>query len=330
MAQDARATASPIADIKAEIDDALSKLITSTEPPELYEPLRHVLSSGGKRLRPALVLLTAQAFGAERSAAMPAALAVEVFHNFTLVHDDIMDNAPERRGRPTIQTKWDDGTAILTGDYLLSLSYSLIAQCRTDVLPLLLTIYHEMVSRLCEGQVLDAVFENRRSVSTTDYLQMIDFKTGALLSACMKMGGLIGNADSGTVDLLGSIGIDIGRAFQIKDDLLDLTAEDHRWGKKRGGDLIQGKKTFLLTRAMESDDPALRKWFSRVSAGDGLAEAELDDAEDRLLSAGIISDAISRIEMYSGKASSSIETLPQNEFTASLQGLVRMLRDRLH
>lgn len=330
MAQDVTATGSPIADIKAEIDKALTRLVTSTQPPELYDPVRYVLSGGGKRLRPALVLLTAQAFGASRSAAMPAALAVEVFHNFTLVHDDIMDNAPERRGRATVQTKWDDGTAILTGDYLLSLSYSLIAQCPADALPRLLTVYHEMVSRLCEGQVLDAVFENRETVSTDEYLQMIDFKTGALLSACMRLGGVIGDADAAAMERLGSIGIDIGRAFQIKDDLLDLVADDHRWGKKRGGDLIQAKKTFLLTRAMESDDSEVRNWFARVAAGDGLADDELDEAEGRLRSAGIISHAISTVEAFSDAAASNIMALPQNEFTSALQRLVQMLRDRLH
>ncbi|MDX1429533.1 MAG: polyprenyl synthetase family protein [Rhodothermales bacterium] len=328
--QEVSPAASLIAETKEDIDRALAGLVGEAEPPELYEPVRYVLSGGGKRLRPMLVVLTARAFGADRSSVIPPALAVEVFHNFTLVHDDIMDRAPERRGRPTVHKEWDEGTAILVGDYLLSLSYSLLAEARTPRINELLTVYHDMVRRLCEGQMLDAAFERRTQVSTDEYLDMIDRKTSALLAACFQIGGLLGDADDSTVEALYGAGLDVGRAFQIRDDLLDLTADDSRWGKKRGGDLLQAKKTYLLARAMESGDSSTRAWFADGVARGGLDESQIDEAEDRLHSMGVLDEALRSIHEYSQAALEKLSGLPENEPAGALVELVGRLRDRLH
>ena len=312
------------------VDENLVTLVSETDPPELYDPVRYVLSSGGKRLRPALLILSARTFGASLESALPAALAVELFHNFTLVHDDIMDSAAERRGRPTVHVRWDDGTAILAGDYLLSLSYRLLADCDAAILPSLLEAYHVMVQRLCEGQILDAVFEGRDAVSTQEYLRMIDSKTGALLEACLTMGGIIGRADAEELTALEGIGRNLGRAFQIKDDLLDLTADDERWGKKRGGDLMRAKKTFLLVKALESPDGHVSEWFGNVVRHGGIEESRIEEARERLRSSGIIGEAASAVEQYSDQARSALAGLPKNEFAEALARLVERLRLRLH
>ncbi|HET6566709.1 MAG TPA: polyprenyl synthetase family protein [Rhodothermales bacterium] len=312
------------------VNSALADLARSRQPAELYDPVRYVLEGGGKRFRPILLLLAAECFGVKHEQSLPAALAVEVFHNFTLVHDDIMDHAIERRARPTVHVKWDESTAILAGDFLMALSYDLLARLRTDRLPELLHVYYEMVAHLCEGQALDKAFEERSSVSVDAYLDMIDRKTGALLRACLQMGGILGDASAAEQDALRALGTNLGRAFQVQDDLLDLTADDDRWGKAIGGDLAEAKKTFLLLSALESAEGEDRAWFARIVDRHGLEPERVEEARARMERLGVLERARGAVVSYSDAALACTHALPGAAARASLQWLIRRMQERLH
>lgn len=296
------------------VDRALADLDLPAEPASLYEPIRYVLDGGGKRLRPALLLLAAEVFDVPTEDALPAALAVEVFHNFTLVHDDIMDHAAERRGRPTVHLVWDESTAILAGDLLMGMAYDLLAQTPTDRLAEMVRVFHRMVQRLCEGQALDEQFEDEDDVTVERYLDMIDRKTGALLEAVLVLGGLVGGADDEARAHLAEAGHAFGRAFQIQDDLLDLTADDDGWGKTIGGDLMEGKKTFLLLRALEradaegSDD---RVWFRRIVTDGGLGEDEIGEARRRMDALGVLGEARREVLRHYDIGERALRHLPE-------------------
>ncbi len=312
------------------VNKALPDLVDQKEPVELYEPTRYVLEGEGKRFRPVLLLLAAECYGADSEKALPAALAVEVFHNFTLVHDDIMDHASERRRRPTVHVKWDESTAILCGDLLMALSYDLLARLKTDRLAEILHVYYEMVAQLCEGQALDKSFETRDSVTLNEYLDMIDRKTGALLRASLEMGGLIGNAPDAARDTLRTLGVHLGRAFQIQDDLLDLTAEDERWGKVVGGDLVEGKKTFLLLSALERASGPDREWFQMIIANRGLSASLVGEARERMVRLGVLEQAREAVVYHTEEAIRCIDDLPSVPARETLRWLVRRMQERLH
>lgn len=228
---------------------ALSKLFRA-KPDELYAPARYILEGKGKRIRPMLALYGAESISGSSKNAMPLALAVEALHNFTLIHDDIMDKAELRHGRATVHKKWDIDTAILTGDVMHAVAFQLALQTKSPQLPKILALFTESVIRVCDGQAYDKAFEMRQAVSIEEYLMMISFKTGRLISAALELGGLAANATPAQAKLLRQIGELIGRAFQIQDDLLDIMAGE-KSGKTIGGDVIEGKKTFLLLKALE-------------------------------------------------------------------------------
>lgn len=312
------------------VNESLPVLVNQKEPVELYEPVRYVLEGGGKRFRPVLLLLAAECYGADAEQALPAALAVEVFHNFTLVHDDIMDHADERRRRPTVHVKWDESTAILCGDLLMALSYDLLARLSTNRLSDILHVYYEMVAELCEGQALDKSFETRDTVSLDEYLSMIDRKTGALLRASLQMGGLIGQASDAALADLRTIGIHLGRAFQIQDDLLDLIASDERWGKTVGGDLIEGKKAFLLLSALEKAGGQEREWFQEIIAKRGLSSELVGEARERMERLGVLDHAREAVVYHTGAALQCIDELPEVPARETLRWLVCRMQERLH
>jgi geranylgeranyl diphosphate synthase, type II len=316
--------------LAALVKDALPHLVDRKEPRELYEPVRYVLEGEGKRFRPVLLLLAAECYGVASDRALPAALAVEVFHNFTLVHDDIMDHADERRRRPTVHVKWDESTAILCGDLLMALSYDLLARLKTDCLAEILRVYYEMVAQLCEGQGLDKSFEARDSVSLNEYLSMIDRKTGALLCASLQIGGLIGRASDAALAALRALGVHLGRAFQIQDDLLDLIAEDERWGKMVGGDLIEGKKAFLLLSALERAGGQDREWFQTVIANRGLSPTRVGEARERMARLGVLDHAKEAVVYHTEAAIRCIDELPGVSARETLRWLVRRMQERLH
>ena len=311
----------------ADIADGLATLNVPERPESLYDPVRYILSSGGKRIRPLLVLLTAEAFGGPpaRSAALPAALAVEVFHNFTLVHDDIMDHAATRRGRATVHTRWSEPVAILSGDVMMGLSYDLLTRAAADAGELLAP-YHTMVRRLCEGQALDLAFETRDAVSVEDYLAMIDGKTGALLELALDVGALVGGASEANRASLRTAGHALGRAFQIQDDLLDLTASSPGWGKTIGGDLIEGKKTYLLLRALERAEGAQRAWFERALGG--LDAAAVPEARDRMERLGVIAEASDAVDLYTREGADALGVVPDTPAGQALRELALGLAAR--
>jgi geranylgeranyl diphosphate synthase type II len=314
-----------------EVERGLAALPLPEEPATLYAPVRYVLDGGGKRVRPVLVLLAAEAFGGEaaRRRALPAALAVEVFHNFTLVHDDIMDGASARRGRPTVHVRWDPGTAILAGDLLMGLSYDLLAQVEDADTAALVRRFHRMVLRLCEGQALDAAFERRADVTVPEYLDMVERKTAALLEAALEIGGRIGGAGEAEQAALGVAGRELGRAFQIQDDLLDLTAEHDGWGKAVGGDLVAGKRTFLLLRALERAEGPERAWLARVLDG-GLPAADVPQARVTMERLGVLEEARAAVRRHSEAGLRALGALPDGPAAEALRALAADLIGRQH
>jgi len=239
-----------IVELQKVIAGELIKRNFSGTPTTLYEPIQYFLSIGGKRLRPVLTLLAADLFGASIEDSIPAALAVEVFHNFTLLHDDIMDEAPLRRGKETVHTKWNTNTAILAGDAMLIQAYQLLSESKPTQLPAILKTFNQMAQEVCEGQQLDMDFESITAVSEEAYIEMIRQKTSVLLGAALEIGAIIGNATPTDRASIYSFGVNMGIAFQLQDDILDVYGDPLKFGKQVGGDIIENKKTYLLIHAL--------------------------------------------------------------------------------
>ena len=236
------------------------------EPKNLYEPIQYILNLGGKRLRPVLTLMTTDCFDGEIKSALDAALAVEVFHNFSLIHDDIMDAAPLRRGHQTVHEKWDLNTGILSGDAMLIMAYQLFENYPPDVFQKLAKLFSKTALEVCEGQQYDIDFETRDTVSISEYLQMIEYKTAVLVGAAMKMGAIIANASIEDQERCYEFGKNLGIAFQLQDDYLDAFGNPETFGKQVGGDIIENKKTYLYLKALEfsseKDQHQLTQLFS--------------------------------------------------------------------
>jgi geranylgeranyl diphosphate synthase type II len=238
-------------DLQAIIGEAVKKLSFPEYPAALYEPISYILSLGGKRMRPALLLMACDLFGGDVDEAIPPALAIEVFHNFTLMHDDIMDNAPLRRGHTTVHERWNKNVGILSGDVMLIEGYKLMMQVKEHLLRPILDIFNNTAVGVCEGQQLDMEFENRNTVSINEYLEMIRLKTAVVLGGALKIGAMIGGAILKDAELLSSFGEHLGIAFQLQDDILDVYGDPEKFGKQVGGDIISNKKTYLLIKAQE-------------------------------------------------------------------------------
>lgn len=221
------------------------------EPKNLYEPIDYILGLGGKKIRPVLTLMTAEVFDADYKKALPAALAVEVFHNFSLIHDDIMDAAPLRRGHETVHEKWNVNTGILSGDAMLILAYQYFERYDPIVFMALAKLFSKTALEVCEGQQWDVDFENREDVSIAEYLKMIEYKTAVLVAAAMKMGAIIAETSEENANLVYEFGLNLGLAFQLQDDYLDAFGDPKTFGKQVGGDIIENKKTYLYLKAIE-------------------------------------------------------------------------------
>lgn len=227
------------------VDKALRGFEIPNEPSNLYAPIRYALASGGKRLRPVFTLAACNAFSPSIDSAIYPALAIEVFHNFTLVHDDIMDNAPLRRSQPTVFAKWGQNMAILSGDAMNVLAYQLLERTNRDSLPRIIKAFNEVALGVCEGQQMDMDFETAQYVTQDEYLRMIELKTAVLLKGALEIGAIIGGAPHSDIERIGTFGKYLGIAFQIQDDLLDTYGDSHIFGKRIGGDIVANKKTFL-------------------------------------------------------------------------------------
>lgn len=232
------------------IEAELAKVEFPSSPSELYDPLRYFLKLGGKRIRPILTILGSELFGANKETAISQALSIEVFHNFSLIHDDIMDEAPVRRNQTTVHEKWNANVAILSGDVLLIKAYQLLGQIDPNKLPEAFELFNTTAIEVCEGQQMDMDFESRNDVSIAEYIEMIRLKTSVLLGASLKMGALVANASEQDQKNIYSFGQNIGIAFQIQDDILDLYADPDKFGKQIGGDVIANKKTLLYLSAL--------------------------------------------------------------------------------
>lgn len=236
----------------------IASLNWQREPQGLYAPIAYTLESGGKRIRPTLALIAAGMYGAEEKA-VPAALALEVFHNFTLLHDDLMDNAPVRRGRPTVHVQWDANTAVLSGDQMLIEAYKLLEGVPAAYLPEVLHLFSKMATEICEGQQYDVDFEHREDVTIPEYTEMIRLKTSVLLGTALEIGALLADAPAEDRQHLYAFGVNIGLAFQIQDDILDVWGDPATFGKAIGGDILLKKKSMALLTAYNHASPDQRK-----------------------------------------------------------------------
>lgn len=249
-----------------DINQAIAALNWKREPQGLYDPIAYTLESGGKRLRPTLALIAASLYGKEEKA-LPAALALEIFHNFTLLHDDVMDQAPIRRGRPTVHEKWDDNTAILSGDQMIIEAYKMLEGVDAAHLPHVLHLFSKMGTEICEGQQYDMEFESQATVAIADYIEMIRLKTSVLLGAALEIGAYIADAPESDMKALEVFGTNLGLAFQIQDDILDVYGDEATFGKAIGGDILQGKKSLALLMALHHANPEqlarLQEWLRK-------------------------------------------------------------------
>lgn len=237
------------------------------EPKNLYEPIDYILKLGGKRMRPILTLMAADIFADDYQKAMPAALAIEVFHNFTLVHDDIMDDAPLRRGKETVHEKWDISTGILSGDAMLILAYQYFENYEPVIFQKLAKLFSKTALEVCDGQQLDVDFETRNDVTIDEYINMIRLKTSVLVAAALKMGAIVAGTNEENANLIYDFGLNLGLAFQLQDDYLDTFGDPETFGKQVGGDIIENKKTFLYLKALEvsnaADTEKLASFFNK-------------------------------------------------------------------
>ncbi len=313
----------------------IENLDWSKEPKGLYEPIAYTLASGGKRLRPTLALIAAEAIvnegllnGDAIAHTVPAALALEIFHNFTLLHDDVMDRASVRRGRPTVHVKWNDNTAILSGDQMLIEAYKQLAQVPADKLPQVLKWFNEMATAICEGQQYDVDFEHQRHVRIEDYMMMIEKKTSVLIANALRTGGYIAGANPAQQEALYQYGLHIGLAFQIQDDILDVYGDPKTFGKAIGGDICCNKKTILLLTALEQADAEtkaeLEQWLE-VSDRDAEKIAAVTALYNRI---GVRERAEKLMEQHTALALAQLDKLPQNKATDKLRELAEKLVTR--
>ena len=318
-----------------DINKAIESLDWSKEPKGLYEPIAYTLASGGKRLRPTLALIAAEAImnggllnGDAIENTLPAALALEVFHNFTLLHDDVMDHAEVRRGRETVHVKWNENTAILSGDQMLIEAYKLLSDVPADKLPQVLKWFNEMATGICEGQQYDMDFEHMSQVTIADYMKMIELKTSVLLANAMRIGGYIAGADETQQKALYQFGLHIGLAFQIQDDILDVYGDPKTFGKAIGGDICSNKKTFLLLSAMETADAEskaeLLQWLMATDRNEEKIAA-VTAIYNRL---NVREAAEATMEEHTSLALAQLDKLPQNEATEKLRVLAEKLATR--
>jgi geranylgeranyl diphosphate synthase type II len=334
---------SEIAKWRREAERTILRLPTGVGAKALDDGCRYILRGGGKRIRAVLVLLACRAVGGASRRALPAAAAVEVMHNFTLVHDDVIDRAPTRRGRPTVHTKWDVNTAILVGDVLLGDAYLSLAAVRGADHQRLCMLFTRGLLEVCDGQAYDIAFEQRDDVTVRQYFSMIEKKTGALIAAATELGGVIGGGTKRQTDALRRFGLRLGRAFQVQDDLLDISADPDAFGKTIGGDVLEGKRTYLLLRAVEKttgDDRAMVDRVLRRQGADGLwrdAGGQVTPEGRAVVTAmarlyehhGILDDARALVRRNTRDALEALDALPASPARRALAVLADDLTTRL-
>ena len=317
-----------------DVNKEILKLDWEREPKGLYAPIAYTLAAGGKRVRPQLAIIASQMFGGKDEDVLPAALALEIFHNFTLLHDDVMDKAEVRRGRPTVHIQWNENTAILSGDQMMIEAYTQLSKVPTHTLARVLQLFNQMATEICEGQQYDVDFEQKNNVSIDEYLMMIRLKTSVLLANALQIGAYIAGATEEEQRALYQFGINIGLAFQIQDDILDVWGDPKTFGKAIGGDIACNKKTFVYLQAMRllGDEAIsleareeLEDWYNKV----------LDDNKEKIARVKEIFEQLGVREIceqvvadYTKKALQILDTLPQNAATEELRKLAEKLLAR--
>lgn len=311
------------------VNNAIKAIPYPEQPSHLYEPITYTMDLGGKRLRPVLVLMACEAVGGDINRALTPAIGLEMFHNFTLLHDDVMDKADIRRGKPTVHVKWDDNTAILSGDAMLTMATQLIAQAPADVMPQVMDLYNRTAMEIYEGQQYDVDFETRGDVTVDEYIEMIRLKTSVLLGCACKMGALIGGADEATAQLFYKVGENLGLAFQLQDDMLDVWGDEATFGKAIGGDIMNNKKTFLLINAMQratgDHKVELSLWLSTPNASRAVKVPAVTAIYDALNLRDLSLDAINRYndEAINALNKISISDDARTEFSNFITRLVK-------
>ncbi len=292
----------------------LDATVTVKEPVQLYEPIKYILTLGGKRLRPLLTLMTADFFSSDFKKSMNAALAVELFHNFSLIHDDIMDDAPLRRGRMTVHEKWDLNTGILSGDAMLILAYQLFEDYEPQMFQQLAKLFSKTALEVCEGQQYDVDFETRDDVTIPEYIKMIEYKTAVLIGAAMQMGAIVAGASESCKENIYDFGKYLGIAFQLQDDYLDAFGNPETFGKQVGGDIIANKKTFLYLTALKnssvSDAEILRNHFESTPEN---PSEKIETVKQLFKQTGAAEATEKEIERYTEKAISVLNEIKISE-----------------
>lgn len=316
------------------IETGLANLPMPETPSTLYGPVKYTLGLGGKRMRPQLVLLGAGLCGGDPKKALPAANAVELLHNFTLIHDDIMDAAESRRGKPAVHVKWDRNTAILSGDVMFVMAFEQLEAYATEhgypaeTLAALLKAFNKAAKTVCEGQAFDLEFEGDHNVSLNDYLDMISRKTGALLEASLVMGGISAGGDPRQISQLETIGKEAGLAFQIQDDLLDAVADPETFGKRRGGDIFEGKMTYLTILALERAAGKDKERILEVINDPECTESGVGYVIGRYHELGIISDTEEAIKYRYLSCLNAIRSFEKSTYQTTLVDLISSLMNR--
>ena len=323
-----------MANTMMDVNKAIEQLDWTKDPKGLYEPIAYTLASGGKRLRPTLTMTAADVISDQPSTivlqreVLPAALAMEVFHNFTLLHDDVMDHAEVRRGLPTVHVKWNDNTAILSGDQMLIEAYRLLSDVPADKLPQVLKWFNEMATAICEGQQYDVDFEHSNQVSIDDYMMMIEKKTSVLIANALRTGAYIAGGDENQCKALYQYGLHIGLAFQIQDDILDVFGDPKTFGKAIGGDICCNKKTFLLLSALETADAESKAELLEWLLSTDRNEEKITAVTNIYTRLGVREIGEAVMEEHTAQALAQLDKLPQNAATESLRELAEKLVTR--
>lgn len=293
-------------ELRSIIDREMESLTYPHSPDTLYSPIRYVIQLKAKRIRPLLVLIAYQLFDDDVERALSPAIAIELFHNFTLIHDDIMDNAPLRRGKPTVHKKWDTNAAILSGDVMMIKAYQLLAKLDLNNFKEVFNVFSKAAVEVCEGQQLDIDFESNSQINITDYIKMIQYKTAVLLAASLKIGAIIAGAGKDEQDNLYNFGINMGIAFQLKDDFLDVFGCPKVFGKQLGGDILANKKTFLYLKAIELADKPTKDWLEMTYSSKKV-ELKVSEVTEAFHKLNIEKHTMDMIQNYYTRAMSSLD-----------------------
>lgn len=311
------------------IEGGIRDLKFPAAPQTLYEPQHYILNNSGKRVRPLLTMLGCGLCGEKIEKSLPAALAVELLHNFTLIHDDIMDQAVSRRGEPTVHIKWDLSTAILSGDGMFVRAFQELQNLPDDTdFRWIHRIFVEGINKVCEGQALDMEFEERSEVSAEEYMEMILGKTAALTAVSLQMGGIVAKAGHAEVEKLGLIGNSLGVAFQIQDDYLDVFGDQEKFGKKSGGDIYEGKKTFLMVTTLDRCDPEEKEWLNHTLQTRPLTNKSVKRVMELYQKYDVGTSAVNLLEHHYQKAILTLETFDESNYKEDLKNLINFLKNR--